>query len=97
MYPRHTRRQFLASATAAGSVAVAGCLDFGDGREPSPVESPYDLAVEHDVETWAHYDSDWTPPETSPTDAEFRTAPPTPGRERPTRTTAISSLYLPEP
>ena len=73
MSPRHTRRQLLASATAAGSVAVAGCLEFGDGREPSPVESPYDLAVEHDVETWAHYDPDWTPPETSPTDAEFRT------------------------
>ena len=64
MFPRPTRRQFLASATAAGSVAVAGCLDFGDGREPSPVESPYDLAVEHDVESWAHYDPDWTPPET---------------------------------
>ena len=73
MYPRRTRREFLASATAAGTVAAAGCLDLGDGEEPSPVESPYDLAVDHDVETWAHYDPDWTPPETSPTDAEFRT------------------------
>ncbi|MFP4625522.1 MAG: PQQ-dependent sugar dehydrogenase [Natronomonas sp.] len=64
------RREFLAAVGAAGSVLAAGCL--GDGDEDStptpepddidPVDSSYDLAVDHDIETWAAYDPDWDPP-----------------------------------
>ena len=63
------RRRFLASVGAAGSLAAAGCLSLGessesDGNEPTPVDSSYDLAIEHDVESWDGYDPDWEPPET---------------------------------
>jgi glucose/arabinose dehydrogenase len=70
-----SRRRFLATVGAAGSLAVAGCpLDVGDrdgGVEP--VESPYDLSVEHDIESWERYDPEWQPPRSSPAEAEFRT------------------------
>ena len=75
MRPLQDRRRFLASMGAAGSLAVAGCLGIGesDENELTPVDSSYDLAVEHDLESWDRYDPDWEPPETSPAEAEFRT------------------------
>jgi glucose/arabinose dehydrogenase len=36
---------------------------------PTPVD--YDATVEHDVENWAEYDPEWTPPATSPLDGDF--------------------------
>ena len=75
MRPLQDRRRFLASMGAAGSLAVAGCLGIGesDENELTPVDSSYDLAVEHDLESWDRYDPGWEPPETSPAEAEFRT------------------------
>jgi glucose/arabinose dehydrogenase len=68
--PEHTRRRFLASVGAAGSAAVAGCI-FDDGPDIGPVETPYDLSLEHDIENWERYDPEWSAPETSPADATF--------------------------
>lgn len=69
MTSERTRRRFLASVGVAGSVAVAGCFDGGIG----PVESPYDLSVEHDIENWDAYNPEWSPPQTAPFNAEFTT------------------------
>jgi glucose/arabinose dehydrogenase len=67
-----TRRRFLASAAATGALTVAGCI-FGEDDEIEPVESPYDLSVDHDVENWASYDPEWEAPRSSPAEAEFGT------------------------
>lgn len=70
MSPPPTRRRFLGAAGAAASLSVAGC--FGtDGIEP--VDSGYDLSVEHDIDSWDAYDPDWEPPGSSPLEAGFET------------------------
>ena len=78
MRPRRSRRWFLAAVGAAGTLGIAGCLDRLPGAEeeptpadPDPVDTPYDLSVDHDVEAWPHYDPDWEPPTDSPLDAEY--------------------------
>lgn len=86
MRPRSSRRRFLASIGATGSAALAGCPlrdeggpgDPGDGDpdggvDVDPVESPYDLSVEHDIDRWDRHDPEWEPPETSPLEADLRT------------------------
>jgi glucose/arabinose dehydrogenase len=70
MEPLHSRRRFLASVGAAGSLTVAGCLGIG---ELEPVDSPYDLSVSHDIDSWDRYDPEWEPPRTSPTKATYGT------------------------
>lgn len=76
MRPLATRRRFLTAAGTAGIPALAGCsLPFTDS-EPTPsapVDSDYDLSVDHDIEQWDDYDPDWSPPETSPLEATFET------------------------
>ena len=39
--------------------------------DPSALD--HDLSVEHDPETWAHYDPEWTAPSTAPPALEFET------------------------
>ena len=73
MTSERTRRRFLASVGATGSVAVAGCIFDEDGDGLEPVDSPYDLSVDHDIEDWDEYDPEWTPPESSPADANLST------------------------
>ncbi|MFW5964792.1 MAG: PQQ-dependent sugar dehydrogenase [Natronomonas sp.] len=74
MEPLHSRRRFLASVGAAGSLAVAGCFGSDTGSsDPEPVDSQYDLSVTHDIESWDRYDPEWEPPQTSPTEATFGT------------------------
>lgn len=79
MTSQRTRRRFLATVGAAGALSLAGCSSDDDPgtstqvEDVEPVSSPYDLSVDHSVENWAEYDPGWTPPETSPTEAEFGT------------------------
>jgi glucose/arabinose dehydrogenase len=85
---RLRRRELLLAAGAVVS-ACAGCIGRVDDGEstpppdPEPVESAYDLAVEHDIESWNRYDPDWTAPETSPLDATFDVEPLIEGLEIP--------------
>ena len=72
MEPLHSRRRFLASVGAAGSLAVAGCFGLGTG-DPEPVDSEYDLSVSHDIESWDRHDPEWEPPRDSPTAATYGT------------------------
>lgn len=74
------RRRFLAAAGLSGATGLAGCtvpsVPSSSGTEtgsndpaetPTPVEDDtYELAVEHDVETWDDYDPDWTHPTAAP-------------------------------
>lgn len=66
MPSRLPRRRFLL-AVGVGAT-TAGCL--GDGSPaasgPDPVDSAFDLGVDHDIESWDRYDPDWTAPDTSP-------------------------------
>jgi glucose/arabinose dehydrogenase len=80
MRPSSKRRQFLAAVGAASSLVTAGCFgaENPDGTDSStdsfePVDSPYDLSVDHDIETWDRYDPDWQPPDSSPLDASLET------------------------
>ncbi len=70
---RRTRRQLLATLGTAALVGGAGCLDDGSSTptDASPVDSAYDLSVDHDIERWERYDPDWESPETDPTDADL--------------------------
>jgi glucose/arabinose dehydrogenase len=72
MSPRLPRRRFL-HVVGAGAAAAAGCLggDTDATSDPEPVDSAFDLTVEHDIESWDRYDPDWTSPETSPLGADF--------------------------
>lgn len=68
MSSRLPRRRFLL-AVGAGAT-TAGCLDAGSPPAgPEPVDSAFDLAVDHDIESWDRYDPDWTAPDTSPLEA----------------------------
>ena len=78
MRRHHSRRAFLLGVGTVGAVAAAGCTEDADdaeGGEPpaeiTPVDSEYDLSVDHDIEAWERYDPAWVPPETDPTDATF--------------------------
>lgn len=72
MEPLHSRRRFLASVGAAGSIAVAGCFGLGTD-DLEPVDSQYDLSVSHDIESWDRYDPEWEPPRNSPLEATYGT------------------------
>ena len=79
---RLTRRQALSALGTGSLVAVAGCLDGADPNgdeepetadpqeeiDPEPVESEYDLSVDHDIDSWGDYDPDWEPPTEPPED-----------------------------
>ncbi|MCU4744038.1 PQQ-dependent sugar dehydrogenase [Halobacteria archaeon AArc-m2/3/4] len=74
---RWSRRSVLASAGVVGAVGVAGCLSDDDSsstelEDVTPVESDYELSVDHDgLESWDRYDPDWTPPTDSPLEADL--------------------------
>jgi glucose/arabinose dehydrogenase len=71
MRPLATRRRFLASTGTAGIAALAGCFSPFDDTEP--VDSEYDLSVDHTIDDWDRHDPDWSAPESSPLDASFGT------------------------
>ena len=80
MCPLSTRRRFVAAVGSLGTFALAGCSENGspETEEPTdvePVDSEYDLAVEHDIESWERYDPEWEPPTDAPTDASFDVEP----------------------
>ncbi|MFQ3318502.1 MAG: glucose/arabinose dehydrogenase [Natronomonas sp.] len=62
-----TRRQFLTAIGAAGSLTFAGCITGSD----TPIDSSYDLTLDHDIESWDEYDPEWAPPETSLLEASY--------------------------
>lgn len=70
---RHSRRRVLAALGATGVGALAGCPLDDDPTTPTGVDSEYDLSVAHDLESWDRYDPDWSPPESDPTEATYRT------------------------
>ena len=71
MPPRLPRRRFLLAVGAAAT--TAGCLgeESPPASGPEPVDSAFDLAVDHDIGSWDRYDPGWAGPETSPLGAEF--------------------------
>jgi len=64
---RFTRRRFLAAAGIAG---LAGCTSLSEETNtPTATPTPWpprEVAVDHDVESWAEYDPDWSPPTKPP-------------------------------
>ncbi|WP_207586868.1 PQQ-dependent sugar dehydrogenase [Halomontanus rarus] len=79
--PTHTRRAVV-TGLATGALALTGCLGDDDPDSPpatdpediTPVESEYDLSVDHDdLESWERYDPDWTSPTASPLEADLET------------------------
>ncbi|SDJ79539.1 Glucose/arabinose dehydrogenase, beta-propeller fold [Halovenus aranensis] len=68
---RYTRRRLLTAAGALSLSTVAGCLSESDDESASPTETsadgiPYDTSVDHEIEQWDQYNTDWTAPETAP-------------------------------
>ncbi|WP_336035205.1 PQQ-dependent sugar dehydrogenase [Halobacterium yunchengense] len=76
---RETRRSFLAAMGLAGVAGLAGCAspsEPADSTTTTPsgtqatvttvADDEYDLAVEHDVESWSEYDPDWSHPVEAP-------------------------------
>lgn len=87
MTRRFTRRGLLAAGAMSALAGCARDVANGnDGNteettvsttattaasDPSALD--YDLAVDHDAETWGHYDPEWTAPATAPPALEFET------------------------
>jgi len=73
---RRNRRTFLASLGLAGVAGLAGCTSPDEPSDTTTsteaptvttVDDPsYDLGVTHDIESWAGYDPDWSPPTAAP-------------------------------